>query len=562
MLSTIASSLFVQAGRSAAVWVIVVALSIAGGIAAAAETAPVHIILVGDSTVTDQAGWGAGFKQFVGDGAVVTNTAVGGRSSKSFLAEGLWEKALALKGGYYLIQFGHNDQPGKGPERETDPATTYAANMARYVEEARAIGAVPVLVTSLTRRNFDPENPGRITSTLVPYVEAVKRLAAEKHVPLIDLHARSIALCEQLGPEKTAEFNPLKDGKADTSHLDARGSVVFARLVVEELRRVVPELASVLRAEPVAPPAPAAPGGPEAPAISAPPTSVAGQPQVIPLWPEGVPGLRADAAEEQIVNNRVVKVHYPTLTVYAPKAGGANGTAVVFCPGGGYVRLAIGERGGRETEVLNRAGVTVFMLKYRLVEYGHPAPLRDVLRAVRLVRSRAAEFGVKADRIGVAGGSAGGHLAACAATMWDAPEGRTGVALDAVNARPDFAVLIYPVITMEDPFAHKGSREALLGAAPAPELLAQLSLEKRVRGDMPPVFLVATMADKSVPVENSLRFYQALRDAGVPAEMHIYAAGAHGNSLDPQYGPTAKWLERMEEWMRFNGWLPDLAVEP
>lgn len=232
--------------------------------------------------------------------------------------------------------------------------------------------------------------------------------------------------------------------------------------------------------------------------------------QVIPLWPEGVPGLKADAAAERIVDGRVVGVHHPSLTVYRPEVGNANGTAVILCPGGGYVRLAIGENGGADTKWLNGLGVTVFVLRYRMVEYGHPAPMRDVLRAIRIVRSRATEFGVRADRVGLLGGSAGGHLAATASTMWDAPEGRTGAAIDSVNARPDFAMLIYPV---------------------------------------------ATMADQSVPVENSLQLYKALRDAGVPAEMHLYARGAHGASRDRQYGTTAFWPDRAAEWMAANGWL-------
>jgi acetyl esterase/lipase len=284
------------------------------------------------------------------------------------------------------------------------------------------------------------------------------------------------------------------------------------------------------------------------------------QPPVIPLWPEGVPGLRPDASPEKIVNERIVNVHWPTLTVYAPEKGKANGTAVIYCPGGGYVRLAIGENGGPETQALNAWGVTVFILKYRMVEYGHPAPLRDVLRAVRIVRSRAAEFGVRPDRIGVLGASAGAHVAACAATMFDAPEGRTGAPLDNVSARPDFIALIYPVVTMEEPFVHKGSRTALLGEKPSPNLIQRLSIEKNVRKDMPPVFLVATMADKSVPVENTLMLYGALRRAGVPTEMHVYSQGSHGNSLDPQYGPTAQWPQRLEEWMRFNGWLPKVET--
>ena len=281
----------------------------------------------------------------------------------------------------------------------------------------------------------------------------------------------------------------------------------------------------------------------------------AAEPTVIPLWPEGVPGLHADASEEKIVNGRFVNIHYPSLTVYEPAPGKANGTAVIYAPGGGYVKIAAGEKGGPETAWLNDLGVTVFLLKYRLNDYGHPAPLQDMLRAIRTVRSRAVEFGVRADRIGVLGGSAGAHLAGCAATLWDREEGRTGHTLDQVSARPDFAIMIYPVITMAEPFAHKGSREALFGKDPKPEAVALLSLEQQVRKDTPPVFLAATQADKSVPVENTLLFYQALRAAGVPAEMHVYAQGSHGDSLDPKYGPTAQWPKRAEEWLRFNGWL-------
>ncbi len=292
--------------------------------------------------------------------------------------------------------------------------------------------------------------------------------------------------------------------------------------------------------------------------VKTPAAQQAAELKVIELWPEGVPGLRADASVEKLVDGRVTNVHKPTLTIYAPARGKGNGTAVIYCPGGGYVRLAIGSSasGPPETSWLAPLGVTVFVLKYRLGEYGQPSPLRDVLRAVRVVRSRAAEFGVRADRIGVFGVSAGGHLGACAATMFDAPEGRTGSPLDTVSARPDFVALIYPVITMADPFVHKGSRAALLGNAPTPELIRRYSIEQHVRQDMPPAFVVATMADQTVPVENSLQLYEALRRAKVPSELHIYAHGAHGNSLDAQYGPTAEWPERCAAWMRFNNWLP------
>ena len=282
------------------------------------------------------------------------------------------------------------------------------------------------------------------------------------------------------------------------------------------------------------------------------PILVHAAPLVIPLWPEGVPGLKTNATPEVEINGRFTNIHNPTLTMYAPEAAKSSGVAVIWSPGGGYVRVGNGKTDARW---LNSLGITVFVLKYRLDNYGHPAPLQDVLRAVRIVRSRAAEFGIRPDRIGVMGGSAGGHLSACAATMWDSPEGKTGDALDAISARPNFAALIYPVITMEDAFVHKGSRKALFGNNPAPEQIELLSVEKHVRSNSPPFFIVATMADKSVPVENSLKFYQALRNAGVPAEMHTYAAGAHGESRDPQFGPTAKWPERCEEWLRFNKWI-------
>jgi pectinesterase len=220
---------------------------------AAAAAPNIRIVLVGDSTVNDGGGWGYGFKQYLTTNAECINTAANGRSSKSFMAEGRWTNALALHGDYYLIQFGHNDEPGKGPDRETDPSTTYTQNLERYVDEARSIGAKPVLVTSLTRRIFD-KSSGKLAPNLVPYVEAMKKVAAERKVPLVDLHALSVEYCEKIGAEETAKFNPTgKNGKPDTTHLNAEARVIFAGIVVDELRKVVPELAPYLRAEPVNP---------------------------------------------------------------------------------------------------------------------------------------------------------------------------------------------------------------------------------------------------------------------------------------------------------------------
>ncbi len=211
----------------------------------------IRIVLVGDSTVTDSNGWGAGFKQYLTGNIECINKARNGRSSKSFINEGRWTEALALKGDYYLIQFGHNDEPGKG-ERSTDPNTTYREFMTRYIDESRAIGAKPILVTSLVRRQWDKSGNGKIKSSLTSYVETVKQLAKEKNVPVIDLHARSKELCEQLGKEKCWEFSPIKDNNQyDNTHLNAKGSPIFGYLVVEELGKAAPELQPYLREEPI-----------------------------------------------------------------------------------------------------------------------------------------------------------------------------------------------------------------------------------------------------------------------------------------------------------------------
>jgi pectinesterase len=216
----------------------------------ASQPQRVRLVLVGDSTVTDDSGWGTGFKLLAGDRAEVVNTAANGRSSKSFIDEGRWKDALAQRGQYYLIQFGHNDEPGKGPERETDPKTTYRANMSRYVDDVRSIGGKPILVTSLVRRLYKED--GSIRTTQTPYVEVVRALAAEQQVPLVDLHAISLADAEHAGDEVWADLSPRDDkGQVDRTHLNAKGSEVVGRMVVDALVKVSPDLASLFRLPPV-----------------------------------------------------------------------------------------------------------------------------------------------------------------------------------------------------------------------------------------------------------------------------------------------------------------------
>lgn len=208
----------------------------------------IRIVLVGDSTVTDKAGWGGAFEKLLVDEVKCFNEAQGGRSSKSFRDEGHWKRALEHKPAWVLIQFGHNDQPGKGPERETDPKSTFAANLSRYVDDARAIGAKPVLITSLTRRNFED---GKLVRDLAEFVAATRSVAEAKKVPLVDLNARSIEQAEKLGPLGVEPMEPW--GKPawtkDHTHLNKHGARLVAPLVVEELRKVAPDFAKFFRGD-------------------------------------------------------------------------------------------------------------------------------------------------------------------------------------------------------------------------------------------------------------------------------------------------------------------------
>ena len=209
----------------------------------------IRIVLVGDSTVADygdnpnQAGWGQKIASLLSERVTIVNLARGGRSSKSFIAEGLWEKALAAKGDFVFIQFGHNDCPGKG-DRTTDPDTTYSANLRRYVADARVAGAMAVLITSVERRKFTPD--GRIACTLSAYAEAMRKVAAAEQIGLVDLHAKSIALYEQLGPQRAAA--ELSSG--DQTHFSHAGALAMARLIVEDLAKAAPHLVPYIKTLP------------------------------------------------------------------------------------------------------------------------------------------------------------------------------------------------------------------------------------------------------------------------------------------------------------------------
>ena len=263
-----------------------------------------------------------------------------------------------------------------------------------------------------------------------------------------------------------------------------------------------------------------------------------------PLWAKGAPGALGTAPEDQ-----------PTLTPFLLKDGGDTGTAIVVCPGGGYSHLSMDKEGYQVALWLNSIGVSAFVLQYRLgPRYHHPIELHDAQRALRIVRSRAAQYGLRADRIGIMGFSAGGHLASTAGTHFDSGQPQAADPVDRVSSRPDFMVLCYPVISFTN-FVHKGSEDALLGPNPDPELVTNLSNELQVTPQTPPAFLFHTTDDASVPVENSVNFYLALRKAGVPAELHIYAHGPHGVGLAPADPILSSWPARLADWLRGGGLL-------
>jgi len=264
-----------------------------------------------------------------------------------------------------------------------------------------------------------------------------------------------------------------------------------------------------------------------------------------PLWPDGAPGALGTTDADQ-----------PSITPYLVPEGRGTGTAIVVCPGGGYQMLALDHEGTQVAQWLNSIGVAAFVLQYRLgPRYHHPIELGDAQRAIRTVRARAAEYRVLADRVGIMGFSAGGHLASTAATHFDSgtPDARDPI--DRVSSRPDFAVLVYPVITLSEPYLHRGSRDHLLGADPDPKLVESLSNELQVTAATPPTFLFHTSTDSAVPVENSVLYYLALRKAGVPAEMHIYAQGPHGVGLGTMDEALSTWPARLADWLRVRGLL-------
>ena len=283
--------------------------------------------------------------------------------------------------------------------------------------------------------------------------------------------------------------------------------------------------------------------------------------QVINLYktvPDSIASVVVNEKSDTATNSRIRigQVTRPTLTVFLPEKDKSNGTAVIFCPGGGYSYLVINREGTDIAEAFAKKGVAAFVLKYRLpndkiMTDKSVGPLQDAQQAIKIVRERAVEWNIDTSHVGIIGFSAGGHLAATASTHFN------DVVIDNKensNLRPDFSILVYPVISFSDSLAHKGSRKALLGDNPSMDQVERFSNERQVTAKTPPAFLIHCGDDKVVSVRNSIAYYESLLRNGVKAELHIYPTGGHGFALNNST-VTDQWLDRCFNWMTSNKWL-------
>lgn len=282
------------------------------------------------------------------------------------------------------------------------------------------------------------------------------------------------------------------------------------------------------------------------------------QNQILPLYPKDkIPNFQATAEKEKQEKGEILwvtQVQTPDIAVFLPPKRTATGDAVVICPGGGYAGLAYDWEGVEIAKWLNTKGIAGIVLKYRLPlsksnKVPYLSPLLDAKRAMRLVRLHAAEWNIQKNRVGIMGFSAGGHLASTLLTHFDTGEANAADSLEQESSRPDFGILIYPVISMSKPIMHAGSRNNLIGEHPETALAIQYSGELQVHQDMPPTFLLHAMDDNAVPVENSLLFFQAMKDHAVPGELHVFPKGGHGFGLG--VGKEVEgWTELCVKWIR------------
>ncbi|HEY7390238.1 MAG TPA: alpha/beta hydrolase [Bryobacteraceae bacterium] len=267
--------------------------------------------------------------------------------------------------------------------------------------------------------------------------------------------------------------------------------------------------------------------------------------QVIRLWSGAAPGAQGDQDED-----------IPSMSVYLPRSTPSGMTGVIILPGGGYRALALNHEGRQVANHLNAAGLAAFVVKYRLgPRYHHPVEMGDAQRAIRVVRSHAADWHINPGRIGIMGFSAGGHLAATISTHFNSGQPSAADPVDRAGSRPDFAILAYPVISLTEPWTHQGSKTNLLGENAPADLARSLSADRAVTQQTPPTFIFQTNADTTVPAENAVSYYLALRKAGVPAEMHIFENGPHGVGLALDDPALSRWPALLLSWLRTRGFV-------
>ncbi|HTV18148.1 MAG TPA: GDSL-type esterase/lipase family protein [Polyangiaceae bacterium] len=540
-------------------------LGVAPALAAESPTPSARVLLVGDSTLARGSGYGDALCARFRPEVACANLAKGGRSSRSYRQEGSWTAVLEQlrapdpAARYVLIQFGHNDQPG-----HDDRSTTleqFTENMAGYVRDVRDAGATPVLVTPLTRRQFEA---GKVVKDLEPWAEAVRKVAKEAGVVLLDLHRDSVSAVQALGPvragglaeappsaavvaaartgnsievPKTARdaagLRPAPRAEFDYTHLGPSGADLFADMVAREVRAALPPLAAFLSPKPPAP--------------------SAERPLVLDVWPAGVaPGGDAVSVKETVIersttpglhDRALIGITRPTLTIYSPAK--PDGSAVLILPGGAYLRVVIDKEGEETARRLNAHGITAAVLLYRLPAdgwaAGRDAPLQDAQRALRLLRSGVAGP-LDPARIGVLGFSAGGDLAAALSLRADGVTYARVDQADLVSARPDFSAFMYPALDM--------SVKPPDGKAPIPPRAPILGF---VNQWSPPAFIAHAADDASVAVDQSLRLFSALKAVNVPAEMHIFSAGGHGFGVRLAAGkPVEAWPDLLVRWGQYH----------
>lgn len=284
------------------------------------------------------------------------------------------------------------------------------------------------------------------------------------------------------------------------------------------------------------------------------------QPLILNVWNGKIPGaiesprFKEDTIRIENGKIRISRVINPTLSIYFPDKKISNGTAVIICPGGGYSRLSVDNEGTDISTWLTHNGITAIILKYRLpndtiMMNKTIGPLQDIQEAVRIVRRHASEWNIESDKIGVIGFSAGGHVASTISTRFNEKVYDS----DSTNPRPNFVILGYPVITMSELNTHTGSRKNLLGKSPDPVLVDYFSNELHVLKNTPPTFIFQAEDDKTVPVQNSIDYYTALKNNGIPSELHIYPKGGHGFGLAIKGGTESTWPESCIKWLKQIG---------